>query len=442
MPVTHSQTSNTLLIQNGLLVDGTGGKPVERASILVENGRISRIAKEKMQALPHSTVIDATGKTILPGLIDMHAHLLSGGFDTISEKSITYDATNEQKVLKQMLYWGVTAVYNPVQPLEVGLQRRTQAAEQLFPSPRLFISGPGFTASGGWAGTFEPTARVEPKDAKEVEQKLALLEDAKVDIVKVFYEDMSCAFVTPLPKLAQPLLEAIIREAHRRNMKVMAHVYDNEGHKDAMRAGADIMAHSAVTASVDNEYIELAKKNNTLYLATLSIYHDTFDEKAIRGFIAQDFVQQTVPKKTLDTLAENGPLDDFERTIHQTYIQKQLPTIRDNLRRVFEAGVAIGVGPDTGVMGAFPGLSVHREMELMVQSGIAPAYVLVAATKTAARYLGQEHLGTIEKGKIADLVIVKGNPLDDIRNTRRIDTVIKDGGIVNREALLEDILAA
>ncbi len=98
------------------------------------------------------------------------------------------------------------------------------------------------------------------------------------------------------------------------------------------------------------------------------------------------------------------------------------------------------MGPDTGVPGAFPGIAVHREMELMVRAGIPIPAVLVAATKTAAEYLGEESLGTIEKGKTADLIIVNGNPLEDIKETRNIEVVIKEGSIVDRQKLLREIL--
>jgi hypothetical protein len=209
-----------------------------------------------------------------------------------------------------------------------------------------------------------------------------------------------------------------------------------------MRAGADIMAHSAITQVVDDEYIELAKHNHTLYLSTLSVYHDVFDEKVIREFIAQEFVQKTVPRKTLATLTAREPLDSFEKSIKQDFIKKQLSTIDSNLKKVSDSGIPIGVGPDTGVPGSFPGIAVHREMELMVSCGVSPARVLVAATGTAAQYLGQKSLGTVETGKVADLLIVRSNPLEDIRNTRDIEMVIKEGRLINRERLLTEIMSS
>jgi imidazolonepropionase-like amidohydrolase len=112
-----------------------------------------------------------------------------------------------------------------------------------------------------------------------------------------------------------------------------------------------------------------------------------------------------------------------------------------NLKRLFDAGIPVGVGPDTGVPGAFPGIAAHREMQLMVQAGIPPDKVLVAATKTGAEYLNQPSLGTVEVGKVADVLIIDGDPLKDITNTYRVDSVIKAGYIIDRQKLLDQIMS-
>jgi imidazolonepropionase-like amidohydrolase len=178
-----------------------------------------------------------------------------------------------------------------------------------------------------------------------------------------------------------------------------------------------------------------------MYLATLSAYHDAFDPVALREFIAQDFVQNTIRRETLDTLAENGPLDTFLSTTKANYIKSQLPTIQSNLKAVADSGIAIAVGPDTGIMGAFPGISVHREMELMVQAGLTPLQVLEAGTRKATECLGLDDVGTIAEGKVADLVILNGDPLEDIRTSRNIAAVIKGGSEVARDKLLADLLS-
>ncbi|MFN2530901.1 MAG: amidohydrolase family protein [Pyrinomonadaceae bacterium] len=429
-----------ILIRNGLIIDGTGRNPLRKGSILIKEGRFAEITDGEGAFPPDAAVVDANGKTIIPGLIDMHSHLLSGGFDSITDVIDAFDPATQKRALKQMLYWGVTATYSPVQPVASGLQLRAQLAQGDVPGPRLFISGPGFTAPNGWAGSFLPLARMEPKNLLEAEQQVTQLAEAGVDILKIYYDTQCCAFLSPLPQLETPIMERIIATAHQNNLKVMVHAYDNRYHIDALRAGVDILAHSAVTTLVDNEYLDLASKAGALYLATLSVYHDAFDEESLRRFIDQDFVQASVPRQTLDTLAAAGPLDEFLKITKKSYIKDQLPTIQANLKRVSDSGIPVGVGPDTGVMGAFPGISVHREMELMVQAGLSPTAVLTAATRTAAEYLGEQSLGTIEQGKIADLVIINGNPLEDIRNTRNIEMVIKEGRVVNRENLLHEIL--
>src|SRR5262249_26494552 len=157
-------------------------------SVLVRDGRIEQIAPGPLAPPAGATVIEAGGRHLLPGFVDMHAHLISGGFDTITELGIIYEQSMQRRILAQMLYWGVTAVYSPVQPLENGLDLRAGADAGAFPSPTLFISGPGFTAPGGWAGTNDPAARMEPQDVGEVEHCLDRLADAGVDIVKVFYD--------------------------------------------------------------------------------------------------------------------------------------------------------------------------------------------------------------------------------------------------------------
>lgn len=434
--------TGAVLIRGGRLIDGRGGPPLENASILIENGRFKSIRAGALTAPAGATVVDAAGKTVLPGLVDMHAHLLSGGFDTISEKSMSYDPAEQARALRQMLYWGVTTVYSPVQPLATVLELRAATARSAASMPRLFVSGPGFTAPGGWAGSTDPAARFEPKTAAEAREQVALAARAGIDIFKVFFDDMSHAFVTPLPKLDRALMTAIIAAAHARKRKVMVHAYETANHKAAMRAGAEIMAHSAVTEPIDAEYLDLAAKSRTLYLGTLSVYNDVFDANAIRELAALEAIRTSVPKKTLATLTEGPVLEAFEGSIKGDYFKRQLPTIMANMKRAFEAGIAVGVGPDTGVPGAFPGFAVHREMELMVKAGIPPADVLVAATRTGARYLDQPSLGTIERGKVADAVVVAGNPLTDIASTRRVEAVVQGGAVVDRGRLLDEIMAA
>ncbi len=433
-------SGQTILISNVSLIDGRGTAPQPNTSVLVRNGKFEQVSARQVR-VTDATLIDGTGKFLLPGLFDMHAHLLSGGFDSITDKIDSFDPETEKRALMQMLYWGVTTVFNPVQPLATAEELRAYENTNPSASPRILLSGPGFTAPGGWAGSLLPIARLEPDEPQSAREQVNTLADASVDFLKVYYDGQCCAFVSPLPKLKKAVMEEIVAAAHTRKLKVMVHAYDLDNHLDALRAGADIMAHSAVTAHINEEYLQLARKNNVMYLATLSAYHDAFNPVALRQFIAQDFVQRSVPKKTLSTLASGGPLDGFLTSVKASFIAGQWRVILDNLKKVFDRGIPVAVGPDTGIMGAFPGISVHRELELMAEASIPASSLVASATSVPAKYLDLPGQGVIEEGAIADAVITAKNPYSDIRNTRTVETVIKGGTVVDRAELLRKILS-
>lgn len=423
-------------IRHARVIDGTGRHPLNDRMILIDGDRIAAVVPDSGLNPGAATEIDARGKTVIPGLIDMHAHLLSGGFDSIVNASASYDTGIQTRALNQMLYWGVTGCHYSVQPVANGQWLRQAVATGEIAGPRLWISGPGITAPDGWAGSTEPDARLELDDVAVVPDAIARLADSGVNFVKVFYDDMCCAFHRAMPKLRKPVMERVIAEAHRYGLPVAVHVYELDGHRDVLRAGGDLLYHSAVTGSVDDGYIKLARASGAAYVATLSIYHDTYNPDALREWAATSWVRDTVPSSTRDTLLSGGPLDDFESFTRRAHMAGNLPTIMANIRKVHEAGIVIAVGPDTGVPGVFPGLSLHREMELMVRAGIPPLAVISAATGTAAHLVGDPWIGAVAPGKSADLVLLDADPLTDIRATRAIHAIWKAGVPVDRHALL------
>ena len=146
---------DALLFKNGLLIRRTNGAALEGTSILIEAGRFTKIVQGDLKAPASARIIDASGKTVVPGLIDMHAHLISGGFDTISEKSMSFDPTEQKRILKQMLYWGVTSVCDPVQPLDSGLELRSLVAKKRVPLPALvYLRARNYRTR--WMGRGEP----------------------------------------------------------------------------------------------------------------------------------------------------------------------------------------------------------------------------------------------------------------------------------------------
>lgn len=423
-------------IHDARVIDCTGRPPQDRRTLLIEDDRIVAILASEHDQGIDALRIDAAGRTVIPGLIDMHAHLLSGGFDTVVDTGASYGELTQRRALAQMLYWGVTSCHFSVQPLTNVRWLRAGLSSGDIAGPRLYLSGPGVTAPRGWAGSNLPDARLELDSVDDVPSAIGRLAEHGVDFIKIFYDDMCCAFHRAMPKLNRTVMQAVIREAHRHGLPVAVHVYELDGHLEVLEAGGDLLYHSAVTGAIDDRYIRLARASGSAYIATLSIYNDTYDPDAVRAWSASPEVQATVPSITLDTLGAGGPLDAFESFTKRDAMRRNLPTIMDNLRRIHEAGVPFAVGPDTGVPGVFPGISVHREMELMVKAGVPPANVLQAATRQAAALLGDPLAGTIERGKRADFLLLDADPLVDIRATRAIAAVWQNGAAVDRRRLL------
>ena len=430
------------VIRNARVIDGSGRPPLERQAIFIESGKIRSILPDTDSLTAGPGHVDASGKTVIPGLIDMHAHLISGGFDTVVDVGASYVVDDQKRVLRQMLYWGVVGCHFSVQPIGNGLWLRQALASGEIEGPRLFVSGPGVTAPAGWAGSNQMDARIELDDPDDAPAAVAGLAENGVDFVKIFYDSMCCAFHQAMPMLRKDVMQRVIAEAHRHGLPVASHVYELEGHREVLQAGGDILYHSSVTGEIDDEYLEAMRANGSLYVATLSIYNDTYEPEAIRAWADSSWVRESVPKATLETLGPGGPLDEFDAFTRRDNIARQLPTIMGNMKKIHDAGIPFAVGPDTGVPGVFPGLSVHREMELMVAAGVPELAAISAATQQAATFAGEPLIGSLAPGKSADLLILSEDPLTDIRATRSIETVVKEGRVVDRKKLLGEIFAA
>jgi len=413
-----ARNSQVTVVRNARVIDGSGRAPLERQALFLESGTIKNIVPDTDSLQVGPNQIDATGKTVIPGLIDMHAHLISGGFDTVVDVGASYNVDDQKRVLRQMLYWGVVGCHFSVQPFDNGLWLRDATKSGEIDGPQLFISGPGVTAPAGWAGSNLPEARIEIDHPDEVPEAIATLANNGVDFIKVFYDSMCCAFHQAMPMLRREVMYRVVAESHGHGLPVAVHVYELEGHKEVLHAGGDILYHSSVTGEIDDAYLNAMRAKGSLYVATLSIYNDTYEPAAIRTWADSSWVRESVPQATLQTLEPGGPLDEFDAFTRRGNIARQLPTIMGNLKKIHDEGIPFAAGPDTGVPGVFPGLSVHRELELMVSAGVPALAAIRAATHQAATFAGEPRLGSLAPGKSANLLILSEDPLADIRATR------------------------
>jgi imidazolonepropionase-like amidohydrolase len=335
--------------------------------------------------------------------------------------------------LGRMLAVGVTTVFNP----DVGEAEFTQiktAAADAAPVARFFGTGPAITVPGaslGQQGLTPATAA----DARAVIQKLKA---ANVDAIKIHRDDLAWASKRIVPLMPMEVLLAVVDEAHRLGLRAYVHAPQLARAKEALRAGADGLMHGIIDEPLDPDFIALMKKNRAVYIPTLGMFEDVADVGAFAKRQAPLWDQLGFqPPGIHQVFTSPQGVQMFQSFLSNTaFTRDHLPMLRANMQQAFAAGIPIVMGSDTGFFGVLLGVAAQLELELMVEGGLKPRDAIAAATINAARMIGKEsELGSVEAGKIADLLILDANPLDDIRAVRRIHRVVKGGMVYDPSRL-------
>lgn len=404
------------LIKNGLLIDGNGGEPKSNQVVVTHDQTILYVGPENgYEPTGDENVVDAQGGAVLPGFIDTHVHMMME-YTPLSErltKPFSYMYFEAQKYLENTLQAGVTSVRDAL-GTDLGVKKAIE--DGLIKGPRMQLSINALTITGGHGDGTQlngdvldllPSGHRGMPDGRcdgvaEVRKKTREMLRAGAEVIKV-HATGGVLSPTDHPEFTQfslDELKAIVEEGRfRKGVKVMAHAQGAEGIKNAVRAGIHSIEHGIF---IDDEAIELMLENGTYLVPTL-----------------------LAPVSVLETADEKG--------MPQSAVEKSKEVIeqhRESFTKAYQAGVKIAMGTDAGVMKHGTNL---RELGLMVDAGMTPNDAIVATTKTAAECLGwNDHVGTLEEGKLADVVITKGNPLNDIyslENNDSIQYVLKDGQV-------------
>lgn len=416
------------VLEGATVIDGVSSAPIEDAVLILEGERIRSVGRRGSIPIPKdATKINAAGKTIIPGLISLHGHV--GRTEGMEADEELFNRARIQRDANQYLYYGFTHALSLGHDREAiyGFLADQRAGKTT--GARLYTAALGFGAKGGWPVNPYVHRPTTPEEARTMaRQELA----HHPPFLKMWVDDR----LGQSPPFPVEITGAIIDEARKQGVRVTAHVYYLADAKELIRRGVVALAHSVQDQEVDEEFLRLAKQNGVVQIATLTGIRKNLDYVENASFLKDPGLPLLFPAKMLETLGSQAYRESVAKNSNLDLIRRQSEMAARNTKKIAAAGIPIAVGTDSGLVGSFPGLWEHREMALLVQAGLTPQQALQAATIVGARFLGIDRdYGSIAPGKVADFLVLNGNPLADITHTRNIDSIWMNGKRVDRAAL-------
>jgi imidazolonepropionase-like amidohydrolase len=413
----------TVLLRGVRLIDGTGAPPQEHVSLLLRNGRIEKIG-ETMVVPKGVQVRELAGKTVMPGLISAHSHL--GLLVDDAESSATaYTRENVTAQLKQFEWYGVTTIMSLGLNRDLVYELREEQRAGRLGGATILTAGRGIGVPGGAPGLpAAPDQIYRPTTVEEARKDVDELAAHHADIVKIWVDKGHGT----MPEMTPEISKGVISQAHKDHVRVAAHEYSLEDAKQLVADGVDVLAHSVRDQVVDDAFVQSMKEHKVWYVPTFTVDESFFVYAGRPAFMESTFFQEAAGPKLMEKFDAPGYAEKVNQDPQTAQHQKDFAVGQQNLKKLFDGGVSVGFGTDSGALpGRIPGFSEHRELELMVEAGLTPMQAICAATGENAKLLHVSDRGTIVVGKRADLLVVDADPLADIRNTRKIFAVYHDG---------------
>jgi len=397
-PAAQAPAGAVTALTNVRIIDGTGAPAVERGTVVISNGKITAVGAN-VQVPANATRVDLAGKTVMPGMINAHAHVQH------QTKSMPM---RDDLVRRLRLYasYGVTTAVslgqvNADEQAEV-IRLRNEQDKIALDRARVYTSGPSIRGL---------------KTADDVRSMVNKYADAGVDRIKTH---------VVLKEMSPELYGVLIEQTHKRGLRIATHIFTLDEAKTVLERGADLIAHSVRDRDVDQAFINTLKNRNVGYIPTLTRDLSLVVYQTRPAFFDEPFFQRgmSVYREQFDMISQPAYQQKMRENPQTKVIEKALEQGTRNLKLLADGGVMIAMGTDSGTdEGRWQGYFEQVEMEMMVKAGLTPMQAIVAATGNAATVSRLDHLGTLTVGKAADLLVLDANPLQDIRNLRQINSV-------------------
>jgi imidazolonepropionase-like amidohydrolase len=424
-PSADAQTPQTkgapVVLKGARLIDGTGRPPIENSVLVVQGKQIVAAGKAGAVTIPKDAdVHDVTGKTIMPAIINLHGHLglSNNGADSAAGH---YTEENVAKQLNKYLSYGVATVASFGQDDDLIFSVRADQHAGKIGGARLYTAGRGFLEPGKANPADHRYRPQTPDEARADVRELAMNHP---DYLKMWVDD-GLGHGT---KMKPEIYRAIIDEAHKHQIRVFAHEFYLADAKSLLAAGLDGFAHSIRDQAVDNELISTMKARKVFLIPTLVRDEVLFAYADNLKWISDPFFEAGLDPAALAFIRNPQYAEKIRQDPDIAKYRAGLEMAKKNLKTLSDAGVKIAFGTDSGIPTRFPGYNEHRELQLMVESGLTPMQAIVAATATNAEILGgAKQYGTLQPGRAAEFMVLDANPLDDIHNTEKLSAVWQAG---------------
>lgn len=415
--------AGTYAIEHVTLIDGTGRAPQPDMTVQVEGDHIVSVQASAV-ASPKGRRIDGRGKFLIPGLMDVHIHL-QGGVKDIEDAAGARQAATQ--ALASFLYAGVTTVYDAGNRAEVILPLRADERAGKIASPRIFATGNLIT----YPGSHGHQVAIEVSDFEKDKPLLDKhIKEQQPDILKITLEEEGWGTRPMIPLMPEKLLEDITRYYNQHGIRTTVHVSNEVRALEAIYAGSDSLAHPVIQGPVSDSFVALMAAKKIPFASTMTI-----GENYARVAEHPEFLDQPLYVASFSAadreLLKTKVRADYQSRVWTQWMKIMTPICMENIRKMDAAGAVVALGTDQS-----SGAATHRELELLVKAGIKPLEAIKIATHNSALLLGKaDTLGSVEEGKLADLVLLNADPAADIDNTADIAFVMKGGEIVDESKL-------